>query len=207
MKKIILSGLLIATLFCNAGCDADEIAAGAIGVAIGIGIGSSNNGHHHDHYHRPPRYNQCGRHYCYSANLALNLGGNKKVADFAQKHQISVWAAGEIDEAFNKVSVYGLNSFARIGLSKDDIKLIAQGNLPESESIKRMSEKLDLSQAQTRDLLKGMLLDFESQSNDVNSEYWQACIAKGHWKTPESSYCSDIASAGCGPQTGAKLCY
>lgn len=206
MKKIILSGLLIATMFFNAGCDADEIAAGAIGVAIGIGIGSHSSGHNH-HHHRPPRYNRCGRHYCYNANMELNLGGNKKLADFAEKHQISVWAAGEINESFKNVSKYGLNSFARIGLSENDVKVIAKGDMPDSDSIKRMSEKLDLSQAQARDLLKGMLADFDSQANDVNSDYWQSCIAKGEWKTPQNSSCKSTEWSGCGPANGAKLCY
>lgn len=206
MKKIILSGLLIATLFCNAGCDSSDIAAGAIGVAIGIGIGSSGDGHHHHHDRRPPRYRECGRYRCYDAQVNLNLGTDPSVVEFAQAHKISLAAAEQVKAAFDGVNTKGLNSFATIGLNEKDIRAISNRRLPATESIAAMSVKLDMSQAQARDLLKEVIEDFDAQASNIQSTYWKSCMAKGKWKTPQNGYCTKTYWKGCAPETGATLC-
>ncbi|WP_295903058.1 hypothetical protein [uncultured Bdellovibrio sp.] len=207
MKKIILSGLLITTLFCNTGCDSSDIAAGAIGVAIGIGIGASDHGHGHHHDRRPPRYRECGRYRCYEANTQIDLGTNPEAVAFAQRHQISLQAAEQIQDAFAKVSTEGLNAFTRIGLNEKDIKAISKRSLPDSDSLALMAQKLDMSQAQARDLMKAVVADFDAQASDVSSAYWQSCMAKGKWKTPQNMICKKTFWPGCSPETGATLCY
>ncbi|WII72197.1 hypothetical protein QJS83_17175 [Bdellovibrio sp. 22V] len=206
MKKIILSGLLITTLFCNTGCDSSDIAAGAIGIAIGIGIGSSDHGHHHGHDRRPPRYRQCGRHRCYEANTQIDVGTSPQVVEFAQRHQISLAAAEQIDAAFAAVPNEGLKAFAQVGLSERDLKDISKRSLPEPASIAKVATKLDMSQAQARDLLKEIIADFDVQASDVQSPYWKACMAKGKWKTPSNRYCKKTFWPGCSPETGATRC-
>lgn len=206
MKKIILSGLLISTMFLNSGCDSSDVAAGAIGVAIGIGIGSGGDGHHHGHDRRPPRYRKCGRHRCYNANLEIDLAKNSEVAEFAQRHQISLGAAEQVQGAFAAVPTEGLGAFARIGLSDKDIVSISRRSMPQSSSIAALAGKLDISEAQARDLLKGVVADFDAQASDIESPYWQSCMEKGKWKTPENSSCSKSSWTGCSPETGATLC-
>lgn len=207
MKKIILSGLLITTLFCNTGCDSSDIAAGAIGVAIGIGIGSNGDGHHHGHDRRPPRYRECGRYRCYEGTTQVNMETDPAVVEFAQRHQISLSAAEQIQTAFAKVSSEGLNSFQSVGLSEKDIRAISNRSLPKSESIAAMATKLDMSEAQARDLLKAMISDFDAQASDIESAYWQSCMAKGQWKTPQNASCKKTFWNGCSPETGATLCF
>lgn len=206
MKKIILSGLLISTMFLNSGCDSSDIAAGAIGVAIGIGLGSSDDGHHHHHDRRPPRYRECGRHRCYSTNFEIDTPANPQVAEFAQKHQITLDAATQIQAAFDGAKVEGLGSFAKIGLSEKDIRVISNRSMPRDESVAAMAVKLDMSQAQARDLLKRLIADFDAQASDIESPYWQSCMAKGKWKTPQNGSCSTTSWNGCSPETGATLC-
>lgn len=206
MKKIILTGLLISTMFLNSGCDSSDVAAGAIGVAIGIGIGSGGDGHHHGHDRRPPRYRQCGRYRCYDANFEVDLAPNPEVAAFAQRHQIGLAAAEQVHAAFAAVSTEGLNAFARIGLSDKDIMAISRRSLPKSDSIAAMANKLDISEAQARDLLQRVVADFDAQASDLESPYWQACMAKGKWKTPENASCTKTFWTGCSPETGATLC-
>lgn len=207
MKKIILSGLLISTLFLNAGCDSSDIAAGAIGVAIGIGIGSGDDGHHHHHDRRPPRYRECGRYGCYEASVDLNLETDPQVVEFAQRHQISLASAELVQEAFAKVPTEGLKSFERIGLNEKDIKSISVRSMPRREAISAMATKLDMSETQARDLIQGIIADFDAQASNIESEYWQACMAKGRWKTPQNASCSKTFWNGCSPETGATLCY
>ncbi len=206
MKKIILSGLLISTMFLNSGCDSSDVAAGAIGVAIGIGIGSSGDGHHHGHDRRPPRYRECGRHRCYNANFEIDVAQSPEVAEFAQRHQISLAAAEQVQEAFSLVATEGLSAFARIGLTDKDIMSISRRSMPKSSSIAAMAGKLDISEAQARDLLQRAIADFDAQASDVESPYWQSCMAKGKWKTPENASCSKTFWNGCSPETGASLC-
>ncbi|MNK07368.1 hypothetical protein D3C87_252810 [compost metagenome] len=208
MKKIIFSGLLVATLFCNTGCEPSEIAAGAIGVAIGVGIGSSHNGHHrHDHY-RPPRYRECrGYHRCYSADTGVGLAVNTEALDFAQKHQISLDAATKIQTAFDQVATQGLSAFEAVGLSQRDLSTISSRSMPGQKSLANVAVKLDMSEAQARDLLKGMITEFDAQASNVESPYWQSCMAKGKWKTPQNGRCTTTAWEGCSPENGATLCY
>lgn len=206
MKKIILSGLLITTLFCNTGCDSSDIAAGAIGVAIGIGIGSSHDGHHHHHDRRPPRYRQCGRHRCWSAEVPGLVEANPDVVAFAQRHQINLETSEQIKAAFDKVPTQGLAAFEAIGLNEKAIKSISNRSLPKTETIKAVALKLDMSEAQARDLMKEVVADFDAEASDVQSAYWQSCMAKGKWKTPQNMYCKKTFWNGCSPETGATLC-
>ena len=207
MKKIIMSGLLIATLFCNTGCDSSDIAAGAIGVAIGIGLGSDGHGHGHHHDRRPPRYRECGRHRCYEAATQLDLGTNPEVVAFAQRHEISLSAAEQIQAAFDQVPTEGLNAFARVGLSTKDIQAISMRSMPVASSIEAMATKLEMSSSEAQQLLQTIVADFSAQAADVQSNYWQSCMAKGSWKTPQNLSCSSTSWAGCAPTTGATLCY
>lgn len=207
MKKIFLTGLIISTMFLNSGCDSSDVAAGAIGVAIGIGIGSGGHDHHHDHGRRPPRYRQCGRHRCYSAQREVGVAENTKLVEFAQRHQISLEAAEQIQVAFDAVPTEGLSAFARIGLSTSDIRVISLRSMPKAESVASMAAHLNIEEAKAKSLLQGIVADFDAQASDIESPYWQACLAKGQWKTPENAKCSVTSWSGCSPETGATLCY
>lgn len=207
MKKIIFSGLLVSTLFLNTGCEPSEIAAGAVGVAIGIGIGSSNNGHHHHDNYRPPRYRECrGYRRCYAGEANSALVPNAQALEFAQKHQISLEAATKIQDAFDAVPAQGLTAFETIGLNQRDLSSISARSMPGAKSLANVANKLDMSEAQARDLLKSLISEFDAQASDIRSEYWQACMAKGQWKTPQNSRCSSTNWTGCSPATGATLC-
>jgi hypothetical protein len=213
MKKVIVLSMLACAMLLNAGCDSDDIAAGAIGVAIGIGIGD------HDHYHhdRPAPYHPC--HHCYDAKVALdipvadaavveqNQSVDASVQALADKYSISTDAASKIQSAFDNVSAKGLASFESIGLNQDGIKSIIKNRQPESATVASLAAKLDMSEAQARDLFKAMSHEFELQVNDVLSPYWQHCTATRQWKTPQTSLCHAESQSGCSPGTGATLCY
>jgi hypothetical protein len=228
VKKAILFTLIASTMFFNAGCDDSDVAAGIIGAGIGIGIGAiaagGNSGYHngyHDGYHdgrrddrwgRPGRYHGCGRYRCYDANITLDnvdamAALDPQVVEFAEKHNISTAASAKIQTAFVDAQTKGISSFDTVGLNKNDLTSLAKFDLPEASSIKNMAAKLDMSEAQSRDLLKGMIQDFKVQASDANSDYWKACVAKGKWKTAENQYCASTSWSGCSPATGATLCY
>lgn len=235
MKKVILVSLLVSSMFLNTACDDSEIAAGIIGVGIGIGIAAGSD-HDHDHHHRrhdydngyrdghrdgyhdgrrddwrrdhypPPRYRR------YAAEIKLETPFDTKavssdVQAFAKEYGVSTEAAVKVKAAFDGVKANGLESFATIGLSKKDIRTIAKRDLPASSSIKTMADKLDISEAQSRDLIKDLIAEFDAQASDVASPYWSACMGKGRWRTPENLYCTNTAWKGCSPDTGASLCY
>jgi len=232
MKKIILMSLIASTMFFNAGCDSGDVAAGVIGVGIGLGIGAAAGGYdngYHDGYHDgrrddwhggwgygpPPRYHGCDRYRCYDAVVKID-GADQLVADnavdpqvaaFAQKYNVSNEASAKINDAFTNVQTQGLNSFASIGLNSSDLNAIAQRSLPSTDAIKTMAQKLDMSEAQSKDLLQSMITEFGQQAANVQSTYWKSCMAKGSWKTPQNLYCTSTAWNGCSPETGATLCY
>jgi hypothetical protein len=233
MKKTLLITLLASSMFFNTACTDDEVAAGAIGAAIGVGIAVGAGGHDHhdrrppDRYPGPdygrPRYDRPGYgrgpvrpHRGYSVDVTLAssevfettiAAANPEVVEFANKYGISTNAAAKIQNAFANVESQGLSAFAAIGLKKADLKDIAKRQMPAPDSLASVAGKLDLSQAQARDLIKVLIKDFDVQASNVNSPYWQSCMAKGHWKTPENFYCKSTSWNGCAPELGATLCY
>lgn len=211
MKKIILISLLtIATVF-NAGCTDDEVTAGAIGVIIGIGLGDS---HDHNHGRRPEPYRpgRPGRRY-YAASTMMTVLPTADVSDvspvneFALKHHISVAAAEKVQAAFADVKTEGITSFAKIGLQKKDVEVLMAHSMLSTSALGAMAVKLDMSEAQARDFVLSLNREFSAQAADVASPYWEACMAKGKWKTPENMYCTSTRWTGCAPETGASLCF
>lgn len=216
MKKILLVSLLGSSTFFNTACTDEEIAAGIIGVGIGIGISADSDRDDH-HYHRPPpppppRYPGpgCGprprrphRGYATTTKMAVNV----QALDFASKYNVSMETAEKIQTAFADVGTKGVGAFEAIGLNKADLKNIAARSMPKAESLQTMATKLDLSQAQARDLVKVLISDFAAQASNVESTYWQSCMAKGSWKTPQNASCKNTEWNGCSPETGATLCY
>lgn len=237
MKKVIVMSLIASSMFFNIGCDEGDVAAGIIGVGVGVGVGAIVGGHdgYHDGYHdgrrdqrrnedrwgrggyvrpeRPGRYRECGRYGCYAASVKFDTtnieaaSANSTVDIFAEKYHITPEASVKIQSAFAEAKDKGISSFEAIGLTKRDLKLIARKQLPAAESLKNMSEKLDMSEAQSRDLVQSMISEFSLQAGNVESAYWQSCMAKGKWKTPENTSCSNTSWTGCAPATGATLCY
>jgi hypothetical protein len=210
MKKLIVLGLIGGALMFAASCTPGEIGAGAIGVGIGIGLGGGY-GHPHHPPHHPPHYPHpypCGPYNCYQATLqANNLPLDTSVSDFADQYGISQKAAAKIKTAFDGVQTQGIASFQSIGLKSSDLRAFMNHTLPSPTAIQSFADQMDMSQAQGRDLLLAMMHEFEAQSADVNSPYWQHCIDQGKWKTPQNMYCKNAAWPGCSPETGANFCY
>ncbi|MEN0060116.1 MAG: hypothetical protein AAGB31_14855, partial [Bdellovibrio sp.] len=163
-------------------------------------------GHHHHHDRRPPRYRECRGYHC-RHDVEANVGAESEVAQFANRHQISLAAAEKIQEAFSQVSVEGLNAFSRIGFEEKDIRSIANRSVPADSSLAKMALSLDISTAQARRMMQDAVADFSVQASDVESDYWQACMAEGKWKTPENTNCKSTSWPGCSPEQGATLCY
>ncbi|MBC7371753.1 MAG: hypothetical protein H7326_09315, partial [Bdellovibrionaceae bacterium] len=58
-----------------------------------------------------------------------------------------------------------------------------------------------------KDFVSSLITEFSAQASDVNSDYWQSCMAGGKWKTAQNTSCSDVSWKGCSPATGATACY
>jgi hypothetical protein len=202
MKKLIVLAIIGSQIF--AGCSRREVLAGIIGVGIGLGLAR-----HHDHHdgrrHHRRHYNN-DRYTYYTADLE-EMAAKSDAQRFANKHHIGIDTATKIQKAFTDLPTKGLGSFASIGLGKSDLKALAQKDLPSTEGIKNMADKLDMSQAQARDLLVSMTKDFEAQASNVDSSYWKSCMQDGKWKTPQNASCQSLSANGCSPQTGASMCY
>jgi hypothetical protein len=231
MKKVLLVALIGSSIFFNTACTDDEIAAGIIGVGVGIGIGGLDNDHDHHHHRRdnfpPPRYRRPDygrrpgygpgygpgrphRGYALETQLATPFDTtevNSEVMAFSKKYNVSVDAAAKIQSAFIAVESKGLAALQTIGLNKNDLKVISKRHLPEASTMKSLAEKLDISEAQSKDLLKDMIQEFAAQASNIESNYWQSCMAKGKWKTPQNAYCKTTSWDGCAPESGATLCY
>jgi hypothetical protein len=201
MKKLIVLALIGSQFLVS--CRTGEVVAGTIGVGVGIGLGryyDRHHGHHHGHHHGG------GRHGRWNSDLETMVA-NSDAKKFADRYGIRFEAAKKIQMAFAGLPDSGLASFDAIGLGKADLKAIAKHNLPSADSIKQMAEKLDMSEAQTRDLLVNVNRDFQARSANVNSYYWQSCMEGGQWSTPQNSSCQQANWSGCSPATGASLCY
>jgi len=225
MKKIMIVALLVSSMFFNTACTDEEVAASIIGIGVGIAIAVGDDGHHDrppDRYPGPdygrprPGYPGYGPgpgrpHRGYSADVKLASSDafdtSVEVLDFANKYGVSTETAAKIQDAFVNVRTQGVSSFEAIGLSKADLKAIAQREMPQEESLQAFSQKLDLSEAQARDLIKTLIKDFDAQASNVESNYWQSCMAKGQWRTPQNAFCKSTSWQGCAPVTGASLCY
>ena len=209
MTKVLVLGLLASAMIFNAGCTDDELTAGAVGVIIGAGL--NDDGPHYGHPHPHRRWDAQVSSGSVSANIfgqeAASVETSSNVADFAAKNNISVDAAQKIHDALNGIQSQGLSSLSQIGLQRKDLESIAARSVPETSSIQAMAAKLDMSEAQARDLLTSMTQQFTMQAADVNSPYWQSCMAKGQWKTPENNYCASTSWTGCSPDAGASLCF
>ncbi|MBO9667897.1 MAG: hypothetical protein J7501_13930 [Bdellovibrio sp.] len=234
MKKVLIV-LLASSMFFNTACTDEDAALGAaavgaaldIGVAVAVGNAERRDRHDHhddhrddcdhgyDHDHHRGDWDRGRDRRNYSLNIALPEGVSifsqapvsPEIKNFSIKYNVPTEAAQKIQKAFLNAKAQGLSSFATIGLSKDDIKGIIKREMPESDSLQSVASKLDISQAQARDLIKYMITEFDIQAANVTSQYWQACIAKGTWKTQKSSSCTSVSSRGCGPSTGATLCF
>lgn len=254
VKKLLVIGALTSMMFLNAGCEPEEIAAGAVGVAIGVGLANSNNhsyppvysprpnprppvyapappppphhgpgygrpgyGHDRPGYGRPgyghdrpgygnnrPGYPGYGRPNNWSAAPAST---NDNVKNFANRHGISLTQASKISKAFDGAKNGSLSNFANIGLAENDLKKIVRRKLPDQASLSKVATKLDMSDAQARDLVKFMIADFDEVASDVNSDYWKSCMAKGKWKTQLTTFCTSTITQGCAPKSGALYCY
>jgi hypothetical protein len=200
MKKALIIAILGTQIL--AACTAGEWVAGAIGVGVGVGASRYYDRHHRHHRH----HHHGGGWYGYSTE-ADALAADNDARTFAEKHHVSLAAAKKIQTAFLDLPDKGLAAFASIGLGKADLKAITNRDLPSAEGIKSMAAKLDMSEAQTRDLLLSVNRDFEVQASNVNSTYWQSCMKDGEWKTPQNSFCEQTSWNGCSPQTGASMCY
>lgn len=229
MKKYILTATLASLMFVNTGCEPEEVRAGAAGVAIGIGIGAAME---RDRYQpeppsyypppppppprhpRPRRPGYGGGYYdpgyggygYYSLSSTQQKATTARTKAFAQRHNISMTAANKIERSFKNVNSQGFKSFHSVGLGEVDVKRIMQRRMPETQSLARMAKSLDMSEAQARDLVKYMIMDFDVQAKDIKSAYWQSCMAKGKWRTPQNMICTKTYSKGCTPETGATLC-
>ncbi|MBS1972099.1 MAG: hypothetical protein JSU04_17445 [Bdellovibrionales bacterium] len=233
----LLASSLFFNTACTDDEVAAGVIGAAIGVGIAVGAGGGHHDHDHDRrppdrypgpdygrpgygrpgYGRGPGYGPGpGRpHRGYSADVTLAssevfdtaVGANSQTVDFASKYGISDAAAAKIETAFANVETQGLASFESIGLKKADLKDIAKREMPDTDSLKAVAGKLDMSQAQARDLIKELIQNFDAQASNVDSNYWQSCMAKGRWKTPQNMYCKSTSWNGCAPATGASLCY
>jgi hypothetical protein len=210
MKKYVLYSLVITGLLMNTACDSDELAAGAVGVGIGIGIGDHYD-RHHDRNHRrgrdgrwDGRRNRLG---VVPEDMDMDLTKVSSTEAFAQTHHISTAAAKKIETAFNGIDNQGLAAFDAIGLDQQDVKVLATKSMPKQSSINSMAAHLGISSEEARTLLGEVNQEFAKAASDVHSDYWQACMADGYWKTPQNSSCRNAAWSGCSPETGAEVCY
>jgi hypothetical protein len=225
MKKAFVVSLLLGSMFLNQACTDEEVNATIIGIGVGVGVAAVVAAGPDDHRPPPDRHDGDWDHRggrpdrfhgrcpgCSSAvksaqqDLVVNMSDLSPADEFAEKYQIPTAASAKIKTAFAAASKNGLSSFESIGLAKSDLQAIAQKQLPEAASLKNVAQKLDMSEAQSRDLLKSMINEFSQQSSNVESTYWKSCMAKGKWKTPENASCSSTSWNGCAPETGASLC-
>ena len=232
-KTFVMS--LIASSFLFTACTEEQVNSTIIGIGIGVGVvaivdeldGHNDHRHQprhddrrddrrddrHDDRHDDRRDDRRDGHRLFMANMNVNtealqaIESASAVASFAEKHHISIEASSKIQEAFTSVGEKGVSSFETIGLTARDLKQIAKKDLPSANSIKVMSVKLNLSEAQSTDLVKSMIAEFTRQSASVDSPYWQSCMASGKWRTAQNNYCSNTAWNGCSPATGATACY
>lgn len=196
MKKLMIYSLIACGLLFNVSCDSDELAAGAIGVGVGVGLGEHYDRHHHRHDHR--FVDDAG-------SVAIN--GSSSAQVFAARHNIPLSAARRIEAAFNGLDNQGLASLRQVGLNEQDVRVIAAQGMPGASSIHNMAVSLNLPDQQCHRLLSELNQTFAAQASDVNSDYWQACMEKGAWRTPQNSNCRSTAWNGCSPETGANACY
>lgn len=219
MKKVLLAGLLVSSVFFNVACDDSDLASGAIGVGVGIGLGNYYDSHHDGRYDRRHDgrydgrygrggYRNCNRYRCYNSDVnMLDDSANLVATSFAQKHNIPATAGAKIEKAFSNVNQNGLASFQAIGLNEGALKSIMNRSLPNETSIRAMSQELNISEAKSQSLLQNLIAEFDQQASNGQSDYWKACQAKGQWKTPQNANCSSTSWNGCSPDTGATLCY
>lgn len=197
MKKLILFPLIMGSLFLNTACDSDELVAGAIGVGIGVGVGRHYDRHHDRRRHRDR----------WILNEEMQATASSSTQAFAQRHNLPLSSATKIANAFNGLDSNGLASFATIGLNQKDLQAMAMNGMPEPASVQNMAGKLGISNGHARTLLTELNRKFAVASSNINSDYWQACMDKGTWRTPQNNYCRQTFWNGCSPETGARVCY
>lgn len=199
MKTFMLCSLMVSSLFLNISCNSDELVAGAIGVGVGVGIGR-----HYDRHHRNNR-----RGWLLNEEVQANASPNvsSSTQQFAQRHNLPLSAAQKVAAAFDGLDSNGLASLNTVGLNSEDARSIATQRMPAQSSVHTMASTLGISDSHAHTLLAQMNQRFSAEARDVHSDYWQACMETGTWRTPQNSYCRASFWNGCSPDNGASACY
>jgi hypothetical protein len=198
------------------GCTNGEV-LGSIAIVTGvIAIGASQE-RHHDHYSPPPpppprhrgpghgRGHGPGRRY--DASLQIDgLSQNDAAQTLVSKYGIPMKSAERLAEALEIGKKGDASALLALGLQADDFERLAEMRMITDSGLTALAASLEMSKDATETLVANIIDDFRKQASDSSSDYWQACMNSGSWKTPENRSCQESFWSGCSPETGASLC-
>lgn len=180
----------------------------AMGLAISLfqacnvyvgGPGHSDHGSdwgwHHGGWHSEPHHGGSHHH--------LNAMDNSSVEELARDFGIRVESAQMILNLAHNGDEQQIN---KSGVDYSDLLALSQLQVPSRDGIERVAKSLNEDPAHIEKLAQSFVTDVSAQMSDVNSEYWQGCMASGHWMTPQNARCSKTYWNGCTPETGATSC-
>ncbi len=233
LTAVSMVGLSLFQTGCDSD-DAAAIAigAGAIGIIVGVGIADDHDRchggyrevcstHHDRRGHRRTHcrdvYNSCA--YRYEGNFRIaGLTSNNQTspqassqvsaqtAAVASKYQLSFEAADLLVEKMKAAQGGNVLALQELGLANQDLQRLAHLEMISNESVRRVSDKLDTTPQTIENLLSSVIAEAKAQTQDINSPVWEACLARGKWKTPQNRTCTDRHLFGCSPATGATAC-
>lgn len=148
ISKLVLATFIGASAFGLQGCTDEEVALGA-GVVAGVVIGSSlDNDHHHHHRPNPRRYPR--RHHWASMSQTFDLSS----VSVAEKYNINLAASVKIVDALERAESGEVSALAKIGLTRVDLASIYNGRIISNDSLKNVSDALQISQLEAKNLIK-----------------------------------------------------
>lgn len=202
MKKILLALVMLPMAIGLQGCRDSEVALGAGlvgGVVIGSAISNNDNGrychggygrrcsNYRDRWGRYSRscyntYDNCSRYY--NSADQVELAGVKipqtanmvstRAADFAEKYSIDMAGAEKIVVAFDSAAKGDLSKFSGIGLDKQELETIYNGQLPSINASVKMSEALNIDNGQMQFILQDIVTKIQAKKAEYEQQHAQA---------------------------------
>ncbi len=229
--RLLTAVSLLGLSLVQTGCEPEDaaavaIGAGVIGVIVGAGIADDND---HDHCRGGTRrvcsthhdrrghsrtncrdvYRSCGHRYegtLRIAGLASAIQTSPEAAALASKYSLSFEAAELLVEKTKAAQDGNVVALKELGLANQDLQNLAHLEMISNESVRRVSDKLDTTPQTVENLLSSVIAEAKTQTRDIASPVWEACLARGKWKTPQNRSCNDRHLFGCSPATGATAC-
>lgn len=166
LSKLLMVSVIAASSLTMQGCNDTDVALGA-GLVAGVIIGAAVDSDHDHHRHHRPNPRRYKRHHGWSTTAQTFDTRNLEVS---QKYNIHLEASKKIVTALDKVQAGQTSSLSELGLQKKDLIALHQGRMISNESLKNLSDKLELDRVITERMIQRIASEIKAKKAPESSD-------------------------------------